>query len=222
MTLKPGEKLTAAHLTSGLAGGKPDYAALWVGPEDMPAVAGLAEDPNRPDKVFLSAVYLGEALWGLDEKARGFAYFTYPYRLPNEADEGSVEGGGEAPREFNYLTYPYGVSYDEMKYRKAVALLVAKTADKDVGGVLSERYRVLGSTYSIIQVLTQILMDMRGSYYRDYFLDVIGMAKDRALPLYERLSFGPGQRYASKGCYIVQLKAGDKPELANRTGWMVH
>jgi hypothetical protein len=42
------------------------------------------------------------------------------------------------------------------------------------------------------------------------------------VPLYERISFGPGQRYASKGCYIVQLSDGDRPELVRKTDWVVH
>ena len=39
---------------------------------------------------------------------------------------------------------------------------------------------------------------------------------------YERISFGPGQRYASKGCYIVQLSKGDRPELVRKSDWVVH
>ena len=64
---------------------------------------------------------------------------------------------------------------------------------------------------SIQEILTQALIDMKGNYYRDNFLDVIGMMDDLEVPLYERLSFGPGQRYASKGCYIVQLSKGENP-----------
>ena len=65
-------------------------------------------------------------------------------------------------------------------------------------------------------------MDMKGNYYRDNFLDVIGMMDDLEVPLYERLSFGPGQRYASKGCYIVQLSKGEKPELVKKSDWVIH
>ena len=66
------------------------------------------------------------------------------------------------------------------------------------------------------------LMYMRGNYYRDNFLDVIGMIMDHETPLYERISFGSGQRYASKGCYIVQLTTGAKPDLAKKSPWVIH
>lgn len=39
---------------------------------------------------------------------------------------------------------------------------------------------------------------------------------------YERLSFGPGQRYVSKGCYIIQLGPGDDPPLLPRSEWVIH
>jgi len=40
-------------------------------------------------------------------------------------------------------------------------------------------------------------------------------------PLYERVSFGPGQRHVSKGCYIVQLGKGEKPLLVRRSEWVI-
>jgi hypothetical protein len=48
------------------------------------------------------------------------------------------------------------------------------------------------------------------------------MQQDIEMPLYERLSFGPDQHYASKGCYIVQLAHGEKPELVKKSEWVIH
>jgi len=39
---------------------------------------------------------------------------------------------------------------------------------------------------------------------------------------FERISFGPGQRYASKGCFIVQVSKGAKPELVRKSDWVIH
>ena len=55
--------------------------------------------------------------------------------------------------------------------------------------------RIANQTYAILTVLNMAFMKMRGHYYRDTFLDAIAMIMDQEVPLYERLSFGPGQRY---------------------------
>jgi hypothetical protein len=39
---------------------------------------------------------------------------------------------------------------------------------------------------------------------------------------YERLSFGPGQRYAAKGCHVVQLTSGHEPKLVRKGDWVIH
>jgi hypothetical protein len=78
--------------------------------------------------------------------------------------------------------------------------------------------------YFLTGMLAGSVKHMRHDFYRDYFLDVMDMMRDQyySVATYHRLSFGPGQRYASKGCYIVQLGDGPQPELIARTGWVVH
>ncbi|HEX9010464.1 MAG TPA: hypothetical protein VF804_08860, partial [Holophagaceae bacterium] len=82
--------------------------------------------------------------------------------------------------------------------------------------------RIYTRMYSLVEVLKQALMDMDRYYYRDALLDALGMQKDRVLPDYERLSFGPGQRYAAKGCYVMQLTPGPQPVLVKRSDWVIH
>jgi hypothetical protein len=56
-------------------------------------------------------------------------------------------------------------------------------------------------------------------------MDVVGMMRDEYYSIgavYPRLSFGPGQRYASKGCYVVQVGEGDQPALEKRSDWVIH
>jgi hypothetical protein len=65
-------------------------------------------------------------------------------------------------------------------------------------------------------------MMMMSNFYRDYMLDIIGMCDDMKDSPYERLSFGPGQRYASKGCYIVQLTSGANPAVVKKSAWVTH
>jgi hypothetical protein len=65
---------------------------------------------------------------------------------------------------------------------------------------------------------------MRSEFFREYFMEGFDMMVDQdyAIAVYPRLSFGPGQRYASKGCYIIQLSKGPKPELIKRSEWVIH
>jgi len=94
-----------------------------------------------------------------------------------------------------------------------------------MGGVIKFKVddnRIAKQTYALVEVMAMAMMEIKGNYYRDNLLDVISMSMDRVVPLYERLSFGPGQRYASKGCYIVQLGGGDKPELVKKSEWVIH
>jgi ABC-type branched-subunit amino acid transport system substrate-binding protein len=120
----------------------------------------------------------------------------------------------EGLRDITFITYPLGLSQEKFGYTFNIPLMKKKVSE--------DADEILKKTYSLLNMLTQALIEMRGNYYRDNFLDVIGMMKNQSDPLYERLSFGPGQRYASKGCYIVQLGKGSKPELIKRSDWVIY
>jgi hypothetical protein len=65
---------------------------------------------------------------------------------------------------------------------------------------------------------------MRNNTYRDYFLDLFDVLEDQAKNSsgYPRLSFGPGQRYASKGCYIVTITGGPQPKVVRQSDWVIY
>lgn len=122
----------------------------------------------------------------------------------------------ERLRDVTYLTYPYRLPQDEIRFER-----LFRSADKSET-MTDEIKKIKGKTYAALRVLTNSLREMKGNFYRDYLFDVIGMQQDIQLPLYERLSFGPEQRYASKGCYIVQLSKGELAELVRRSEWVIH
>jgi ABC-type branched-subunit amino acid transport system substrate-binding protein len=122
----------------------------------------------------------------------------------------------DALRDRTYIMYPFSLPRDEAAKKISLEPL---TGSKKFTG---EAATVVLKVYSMANILTQALMDMRGSYYQDYFFDVIGMQADQPAPLYERLSFGPGQRYASKGCYVVQLTKGNNPEYLKKSEWVIY
>ena len=123
----------------------------------------------------------------------------------------------EQVRDITYLTYPYRIP-------KAPQPLAYKPSNMAMGIKFfsPDTTKIENQTYAIIEIMSMALMDLKGDYYRDNFLDKIGMLMDQEMPLYERISFGPGQRYASKGCYIVQLGKGAKQELLKKSDWVIH
>ena len=85
------------------------------------------------------------------------------------------------------------------------------------------RPAVQSRAYFVGSMLSAALARMGDDLHRDYLLDVMDMMTDQtfAIAPYERLSFGHAQRYASKGCYIVQLGPGPRPVLLKRSDWVV-
>lgn len=116
----------------------------------------------------------------------------------------------EQLRDMTAITYPFRLPADEKRYERLI--------DQNLS---EEAKRIQSRAYSMLQVLTQALRDLKGDFYREYLFDVIGMRPDIDSTLYERLSFGAGQKYASKGCYVVQLTKGSKPEFIKKSEWVI-
>lgn len=117
-----------------------------------------------------------------------------------------------------YITYPYRltpyVGSKEGGFDFKIPLL---TSSKDFGN-----RRITSRTLTMLtQVTLRGLGLLYNDLYRDHLLDVMSMQMDVIARDYERLSFGPGQRYVSKGCYIIQLGPGAEPALIPRTEWVI-
>ncbi len=93
-----------------------------------------------------------------------------------------------------------------------------------VKGLSITNYSIQSRMYALGWMLTGPIKMMRDDFYSDYFLDLVDMMRDQdyAIGLYPRLSFGPGQRYASKGCFIIQLTEGEEPTMVTRSDWVIH
>ena len=153
-----------------------------------------------------------EALGDLAEAARHPEHVFLSSRLVGARVTELPEGA----RGFTRITYPYRDPRHEPEVSKYAASLMAGLTPRN------PESRIATRVYSMIQVLRQGLAEMYLNFYRDNFLDRIGMQAEQALPDFLRLSFGPGQRYASKGCYIMQLSPGPDPQLLPRSEWIIH
>lgn len=125
----------------------------------------------------------------------------------------------EAVRSRVYITFPYRLTpYIGPKtggYDSKVPIL---TSARDFG----DRRISSRSTTMLQQTTLQGLNLIYDNLYRDHLLDIVSMQMDLTVRDYERFSFGPGQRYASKGCYIIQLGPGKDPALLPRSEWVMH
>jgi hypothetical protein len=121
----------------------------------------------------------------------------------------------EQVRDFTYLTYPYGITQSPEE-RSASPMGGVREFNAEANAVPTNR--ISQQSYILFVILSMALTEMRGNYYRDNLLDVIGTIMDQNVPLYGSLSFGTGQRYASRGCYIVQLA---KSGLVKKSAWLM-
>jgi len=124
----------------------------------------------------------------------------------------------EELRDIAFFTKPDSFPEDEVRSRLATESWLRAKKLPITNFDIQARMYFLGWT------LAPMVKMMRDDFYRDYFFDIVDMMRDQyySVAVYPRLSFGPGQRYASKGCYIVQLTGGDEPKLEKRSNWVVH
>jgi hypothetical protein len=121
-------------------------------------------------------------------------------------------------RESVFLTHPHSLPEDYD--RKSVVL---KRWLK-IRGIEVSNLDIQAKMYFLGWMLPGAIQNMRSEFYRDYFLEGFDMMIDQnyAVAVYPRLSFGPGQRYAAKGCFIVQLTGDDMTELKMVGDWVIN
>lgn len=190
--LQENEKLTPGILDGILEEFKPDLFFLWLGREDVEPLIRHIETSARKP----SRIFLSARLAGGED-------FTF---IPDSL------------RDLTCITNPYSMPGEEK--RSLIALKQWLRIRKIPEGDLSIQSRM----YFLGWMLSGALKMMQDDFHRDYFLDCWDMMLDQtyAITAYPRLSFGPGQRYASKGCYIVQLEKGPDPGLRKISDWVLH
>ena len=151
-------------------------------------------------------------LWEVETNAPRPLILSHPLI---ESDPGVVP---ERARGGALLTYPGILPQDGTMRLKAVEQWCK------VRKVPYTHPEILARMYYAGWFLSDVFMCLKNDYYRDYLLDAADMLKDQtyAIALYPRLSYGQGQRYSSKGCYLVALGPGPKPELIPKTDWVIH
>jgi hypothetical protein len=116
------------------------------------------------------------------------------------------------------ITHPYSLPENEQRSRFAVNrwLQARKIPSND--------FTIEAKMYFLGWMLSGGVKHLRSEFYRDYFLEGFDMMidQDYAIAVYPRLTFGSGQRYASKGCYIVKLSSDSETGLVPVSNWITH
>jgi hypothetical protein len=84
--------------------------------------------------------------------------------------------------------------------------------------------RVQINAYFAVRVAGDAFMHMVGNLYRDYFVEKIEHRVTTGMvtpSIYPYVSLGPGQRFLSKGAYLVKLAEEPEQGLLAVSGWIV-
>lgn len=85
---------------------------------------------------------------------------------------------------------------------------------------------LLGNSLTACNLLTEGMLRLRGAFSRDYLVELTenyptGMGNAPAPEAFPRFVIGPGQRYSSKGAYIVKFNDRDLTKLELVKDWIV-
>ncbi|MDH3327607.1 MAG: hypothetical protein OEM01_00045 [Desulfobulbaceae bacterium] len=138
--------------------------------------------------------------------------------LSSEMLEYSFSALPDDLRDYLYLAYPYSLPETEERSLLAVQRWL------QARNVPVTDLQMQAKIYFLGWMLPGAIKNMRSEFFREYFLEGFDMMidQDYAIAVYPRLTFGSGQRYASKGCYIVQLTKGSDPTLLKKSDWVIH
>jgi len=114
--------------------------------------------------------------------------------------EGDASAIPERVRRQARLTYPFALpGQEEPEIYRARAWLRSRKVARD-----PERWQL--ATFFAMSVLEHATVRMFDHFSRDYLVECIEHEAENAVNpgLFPRMSLGPGQRFASKGCFIVE------------------
>jgi hypothetical protein len=203
------------------------FTATWTGsggtaPTTMLLPANQEEHPRFWEEVMTSARDKTLVVWVPGDQLQGLSTLSPEKGRPERLilsytltrDFLKTVATDLQPK--TYLTYPNRLPEDLAGRYQFVRKWL------EVRGIPATDLEIQSQMFFLGWLMTGVTRMMGDDFYRDYFLDVVDMMNDEtyAVAKVPRVSFGPGQRYASKGCYIVQL--GADGTLKPMTPWVIH
>lgn len=175
--------------------------------------AGLAA-PERPSAVVLWIRPDGPGGLGLPDDPSSLPDRIY---LPSRFAEGRNLRVPESRKDRVFLLHPYILPAEkEARMARANAWLRGR-------GMGRSEDRLQVNTLFAAALAMEALDHLLGNFSRDYFIEWIEhQAEDALTPsAYPRMALGPGQRFASKGCYILTYSKDAGDWLTPVGGWIV-
>jgi len=211
---KPGEQISDKLFKNIAEQKNAENIILWTSSNTISALETFTANGQNFKKLFVSSTLLRNDLWSLPEKARAFTYISFPYRYDAGNDLFTVNSKSWLQKRNLQLS----------DKRIATRLFTLTNVLLEPFMVVKRDFNPEGLGDGLVTMENQyeMLMHVKRNYFRDYLMDLIGMFSDRQSIDYERLNFGPSQRYISKGCHIVQLAPGSKPELIKLGDWLIY
>ncbi len=209
--LVPARTLRSALLDQGIAGLE-DRIVPGPGPPSAAFWESLLQE--RPS---LLVLWLEEAdLRGLGSSAEPAPGVQEIY-LSHSLLEGIPATLPESLRDRIRLTYPFALPGEEVpRIYRIRAWLRSRRIER-------RHERLQLNTYFALSVADHSLTHLVERFSRDYFVESVEHETENALNpgVFPRLSLGPGQRFASKGCYIVRLSDGAEGGIEAVSEWIV-
>ena len=143
----------------------------------------------------------------------GFQQVYLSYSLLQDTPLSMLQGlGGEVS-----LTYPFALPRQEIPRAYRIrAWMRSRRIERT-------HERIQFNTYFALSIVDHALVHLVDHFSRDYLVETIEHETENALNpgVFPHLSLGPGQRFTSKGCYIVRLSdlAQDGFEAASK--WII-
>ncbi len=184
--------VTKEVLNNLFDGSDPVVLLLWLDGTNMAVFNNIALQTDQVKMVFASASLLNFDFSGIADALKDKFLVTYPYNLLSKSDT-------------------------------ARARLPVKRW-LELRNIPLTNFNLQAKMYFLGWMLPGSIKNMRSEFFREYFLEGYDMMidQDYAIAVYPRLTFGPGQRYASKGCYIARLTKGPNPELIPVSDWVTY
>lgn len=194
-------------------------------------LATMEDRPLPPDYVITPGFWRGLLesgrpplliLWLTDADLAALAVLrdspTTPTRiyLSSSLLDDPAAAASNALKEKIYFTHPFALP---AQADRLLARTKAWFAAKDIPFT---EPRVQGNTYLALTVTGEALKHIGGNFSREYFIERIEHMMENMVTtsVYPYLSLAPGQRFASKGCFIARPANGSEGLIA-ASGWIV-